>query len=108
MRLLNGDRVHVFARPKNKSGVICENRGRLGFKEFDPGITGHGMRTSFRTWARKQQRYERNVMETALSHQKDKVEQAYMRDDLVEERREMKQDRVDFVTGGTTPLSLAN
>ncbi len=87
MRLLNDERAHIFARPKNKSGVICENSARLGFQTFDAGITGHGMRTSFRTWARKQGCYAHDVMETSLSHEKDQLEQAYMRDDLLEERR---------------------
>lgn len=108
MRLLNGDKEQVFARPRNKAGVIDENSARLGFKAFDTSITGHGMRTSFRTWARKQGSYAHDVMETALSHEKDQLVQAYMRDDLLEERRELMQDWADYVTGGVMPPALAD
>ena len=108
MRLLNGERTHLFARPKNKAGVICENSARLGFQTFDAGITGHGMRTSFRTWARKQGCYAHDVMETSLSHEKDQLVQAYMRDDLLEERRPLMQDWADFVTGGAMPPRLVD
>jgi len=107
MRLLNGERTHIFARPRNKLGVVCENSARLGFQTFDAGITGHGMRTSFRTWARKQGCYAQDVMETSLSHEKDQLVQAYMRDDLLEERRPLMQDWADYVTGGAMPPSLA-
>ena len=107
MRLLNGERTHIFARPRNKAGVICENSARLGFQTFDTGITGHGMRTSFRTWARKQGCYAQDVMETSLSHEKDQLVQAYMRDDLLEERRPLMQDWADYVTGGAILPSLA-
>lgn len=108
MRLLNGSRTHIFARPKNKAGVICENSARLGFQVFDASITGHGMRTSFRTWARKQGRYAHDVMETSLSHEKDQLVQAYMRDDLLEERRVLMQDWADYVTGGKMPPRLVD
>ncbi|SOH95710.1 Integrase [Monaibacterium marinum] len=108
MHLLNGNKDQTFARPRNKSGVICENRARLGFQTFDASITGHGMRTSFRTWARKQGCYAHDVMETALSHEKDQLVQAYMRDDLLEERRALMQDWADYVTGGTMPPRLAD
>jgi len=45
-------------------------------------------------------------METALSHEKDLLVKAYMRDDLLEERRQMMQDWADYVTGGAMPPSL--
>ena len=108
MRLLNGHRADVFARPRNKSGVISENRACIDFQKFDPGITGHGMRTSFRTWACLQQRYSHDVMETALSHEKNLLVQAYMRDDLLEERRALMQDWADYVTGGAMPPGLSD
>ena len=108
MRLLNGHCADVFARPRNKSGVISENRACIDFQKFDPGITGHGMRSSFRTWARLQQRYSHDVMETALSHEKNLLVQAYMRDDLLEERRALMQDWADYVTGGAMPPRLSD
>ena len=47
-------------------------------------------------------------METALSHEKDQLVQAYMRDDLLEERRALMQDWADYVTSGTMPPRLAD
>jgi len=35
-----------------------------------------------------------------------KLEEAYMRDDLIEERSELMQDWADFVTDGNLPPSL--
>lgn len=106
MRLLTGDAKCVFARPRNKSGVLDENRALREFKLFDPTITGHGMRTTFRTWMRKAGSYPHDVMETALSHEKDQLVQAYMRDDLLEERRPVMQDWADYLTGGQMPPRL--
>ncbi|SFJ02059.1 tyrosine-type recombinase/integrase [Jannaschia pohangensis] len=108
--LLNGpdgnDHGLVLPRPKNKSGMIDENRARLEIQKFDPAITGHGMRSTFRTWARKQGTYSRDLMEYALAHEKDKVVDAYLRDDLLEERRPMMQAWADFVTGSRMPHDL--
>lgn len=64
-----------------------------------------GPRTS---WARKQGRYAHDVMETALSHEKDALVAAYMRDDLLEERRVLMQDWADYVTGGEMPVRFAD
>ena len=106
MSLLTGTSVAVFSRPKNKLGFIDENRARLESQKFDPNITGHGMRSTFRTWLRKQNCYNEDLMETALSHEKDLLVKAYMRDDLLEERRQMMQDWANYVTGGAMPPSL--
>lgn len=104
MRLLTGDEPNVFARSKNKLGVIDENSARVVVQRFDPTITGHGLRTTFRTWARKQGKYAHDVMETALSHEKNALVAAYMRDDLLQERRVLMQDWADYVTGGDMPV----
>ena len=98
----------VFPRPKNRGGVIDENRALIEIKKFDLEITGHGMRSTFRTWARKQGVYSQDVMEYALSHEKDKIVDAYLRDDLLEERRPMMQAWADYVTGGEEPTRLVD
>jgi len=106
LTLLKCHPQNVLARSKNKEGVIDENRARLEFQKFDPNITGHGMRSTFRTWLRKQKCYPKDLMETALSHEKDELVEAYMRDDLLDERRPMMQDWADYVTGGEMPPRL--
>jgi integrase len=53
-----------------------------------PGITVHGFRSSFRTWAAESTNFPREVAEAALAHAlKDKTEAAYQRGDLFEKRR---------------------
>lgn len=106
MSLLTGSSADVFSRPKNKYGVTDENRARLEFQKFDPDITGHWMGSTFRTWLRKQNRSQKDLMETALSHEKDELVEAYMRDDLLDERRPMMQDWTNCVTGGVMPPRL--
>jgi integrase len=108
MYLMNGHASQVFVRPRNNCGVIPDNAGLAVIKTFDPETTAHGLRTTFRTWARKQNKYAHDVMETALSHEKDTLVAAYMRDDLIEERRVLMQDWADYVTGGAMPPRLAD
>lgn len=105
--LLSAGHKLVFAKPNTRSGALCENAVRLLVQRFEPGLTGHGFRASFKTWARVSRRYDRDAVEYALAHVPGKLEQAYQRDDLLEERRELMQDWADFVTGGALPRSLA-
>lgn len=103
---LTGDETHLFAKSRNRSGVICENAALNLVKRFDPTITGHGFRATFRTWARLQKRYERDAYEFALAHGLPPLDEAYMRADLYEERQVLMQDWADFVTGGRMPRDL--
>jgi len=104
MRAEGTDRV--FGKPRAKNGVISENAALNLVQKFVSGITMHGFRSSFRTWARKQGRYGYDVMELALAHEKDALTAAYERDDLLEERRPMMAAWADFVTAGEDPVSL--
>ncbi len=59
--------------------------------------TVHGFRSSFRDWC-SERGYARDLAERALAHTvKDKVEAAYHRTDLFEQRRPMMQAWADFV-----------
>ncbi|MDP9154406.1 MAG: tyrosine-type recombinase/integrase [Pseudomonadota bacterium] len=59
--------------------------------------TAHGFRSSFRDWA-SEHGYARDLAERALSHTvSNKVEAAYHRTDLLEQRRPMMQAWADFV-----------
>jgi integrase len=61
--------------------------------------TAHGFRSSFRDWC-SEQGYPRDLAERALAHTvQNKVEAAYHRTDLLEQRRPMMQAWADFVTG---------
>ncbi|WP_313136959.1 tyrosine-type recombinase/integrase [Paracoccus jeotgali] len=104
--LLSQDPIMLFGKPRNKTGVICENTVLNLVKGFDPGITGHGFRSSFKGWARAQRRYAHDAIEFALAHRLPPLEEAYLREDLLEERREMMQDWADFVTAESPPERL--
>lgn len=72
---------------------------RVNAPSDTPGrlATAHGFRSSFRDWC-SEKGYARDLAERALAHTvKDKVEAAYHRTDLLEQRRPMMQAWADFV-----------
>jgi len=75
------------------------------------GITAHGFRSSFRTWAEEQTAYPHAVVEAALGHKiPNAVERAYQRSDLIEKRKQLMQLWSDYCskpvakTGEIIPL----
>lgn len=74
---------------------------RLKTQSDTPGriATAHGFRSSFRDWC-SERGYSRDLAERSLAHTiKDKVEAAYHRTDLLEQRRELMNAWTAFVTG---------
>ena len=68
---------------------------RLKAHSDSPGriATAHGFRSSFRDWC-SEKGYSRDLAERSLAHTiKDKVEAAYHRTDLLEQRRELMDAR---------------
>lgn len=64
------------------------------------GITVHGFRSTFRDWAAETTDHPREVQEHALAHRlPDKVEAAYQRGDLLEKRRVLMNDWMNFAEG---------
>ena len=64
--------------------------------------TAHGFRSSFRDWC-SEKGYSRDLAERSLAHTiKDKVEAAYHRTDLLEQRRNLMNAWGAFVTGKLT------
>jgi integrase len=60
--------------------------------------TAHGFRSSFRDWC-SEKGYPRDLAERSLAHAvQNKVEAAYHRTDLLEQRRPMMQAWADFIT----------
>ena len=63
------------------------------------GFTVHGCRSSFRDWVAEKTVYPREVAEAALAHtNKDKVEAAYRRSDLFDQRARLMRDWNQFAT----------
>lgn len=73
----------------NKSGfAIGENIATRLLRDLVPGITLHGMRSTFRDWAGDRTGFAREVAEAALAHAVgDSVERAYRRETALEKRR---------------------
>jgi integrase len=60
----------------------------------------HGLRSTFRDWAAERTQYPGEMAEVALAHRiSNAVEAAYRRGDMIEKRRRMMADWVDFLFG---------
>lgn len=109
MRGLHGELV--FPSPRNQSllsdMVLTSFLRRVEAHSDTPGrvATAHGFRSSFRDWC-SEQGYPRDLAERALAHTvQNKVEAAYHRTDLLEQRRPMMEAWAGFVLG-TAPLRV--
>jgi integrase len=70
---------------------------RRCLQELRPGVTVHGFRSTFRSWAGGCTMHPRDVCEAALGHSiGSAVEQAYQRDALVAKRRVLMSDWAEF------------
>jgi integrase len=70
------------------------------------GFTVHGMRSTFRDWAAESTAYPREVAEAALAHaNRDKVEAAYRRSDLFQQRARLMEAWAKYCTGPTIKSS---
>jgi integrase len=85
--------------------------GQKLVKELRPGLTAHGMRSTFRDWSADQTAFPREVIEHALAHQlKDKAEAAYQRSTVFPKRQKLMQawsdfcDKVPKDTDNVTPI----
>jgi integrase len=90
--------------PGARGGWLSDVALNKTLRAVHPGVTVHGIRSSFRDWAAEQTSFPAAVCELALAHvNKDKVEAAYQRSDLFERRRELMQTWGRFTAGGGTP-----
>lgn len=98
---LNPDNQYLFPALRG-DGHICNIAMLKLLKTMRPGMTVHGLRSSFRDWAAEETNYQNHVVEMALAHTiGSDVEAAYRRGDLLPKRRELMNDWADFVTGGS-------
>jgi len=78
---------YLFPGQGRKSKVISDQALLKLAKEFEPTLTVHGFRSTFRDWCAEQTNYPREVAEAALAHStQDQTEAAYQRGDLFEKR----------------------
>jgi integrase len=77
-------------------------------KLLPAGVTVHGFRAAFRTWAAETTGHPREVIEMALAHRVgDAVEQAYARGDLFDKRRRLMEDWAAFCIRPPQPAGTA-
>jgi integrase len=93
-RIDGSDYVFPGLRPDKPMSTAA---GMKLLKQLHPGITAHGMRSTFRDWAGETTAYPREVIEMAMAHQlKDKAEAAYARGNLIDKRRRLMGDWADY------------
>jgi integrase len=78
---------------------------RMGFKGR---ATTHGFRSTFRDWSAEKTDLPPSIAEAALAHAAGtKVEQAYLRTDQFEKRKELMQKWSDFLISPTATFDPA-
>lgn len=88
---------YVFPGSKKDKPIADVTLSKL-IKENGYNVDVHGFRTTFRTWAQERTSFPREVAEMAIAHVVgNKVEQAYARSDLFEQRIKMMKLWADFV-----------
>ena len=75
---------------------------RLALKEHFPKFYAktvpHGFRSSFRNWAEENYNFSRRAVELCLAHSnKNKVEKAYLRSNLLEKRKNIMNKWNNFI-----------
>jgi integrase len=95
-----------LVRAGNKFGSdlvfpVGEQHGRAIYNELKrlgADTSVHGFRSAFRDWAAERTTYPNHVIEQALAHSIGKVEAAYRRSDLLEQRRQLMESWARFCT----------
>jgi integrase len=85
----------IFTGPK---GRLSSMAMLMCIRGLRPGTTVHGMRSAFRNWA-AENAVQREVAEACLAHVVAGVEGAYLRSDLLEQRRPVMESWAAFVAG---------
>ena len=91
-------RVNDFVFPgRSLKKPLTTKTGMQILKELHPGITQHGFRATFRTWASELTSYPSEVIEHALSHrQGDATQRAYDRKTMFPKRTKLMNAWADY------------
>ena len=90
----------VFPSPRKRGSPLSDMALTKLLRDngLSERTTVHGFRSSFRNWAQEQTGASHAAMELALAHAVGSaVEQAYMRSDLLDQRRELMQQWANFL-----------
>jgi integrase len=93
-KAMDEDSQYLFSR----NGKPLSNMAMpMLLRRLNSNITVHGFRSTFRDWVSEETGHSPEVAEMALAHTiKNKVEAAYRRKDLLERRRILMKDWLDF------------
>ena len=88
----------------SKNGKPLSNMAMLMLvRRLQPGITVHGFRSAFRDWVAEETFHNPDAAELAVAHSiSNKVEAAYRRGDMLEQRRRLMVDWEAYCIGGET------
>lgn len=97
------DKNYLFLSPASyKHGVITENNWNDWCKDHKFATTAHGLRSTFRDWIADNEVCDGRLAENCIQHEtRGKVERAYQRSDLLEQRRRVMEKWAEYVTGLT-------
>lgn len=93
-KAMDEDSRYIFSR----NGKPLSNMAMpMLLRRLNKNITVHGFRSTFRDWVSEETEHSPEVAEMALAHTiKNKVEAAYRRKDLLDRRRILMQNWLDF------------
>lgn len=93
-KAMDADSIYLFSR----NGKPLSNMAMpMLLRRLNSNITVHGFRSTFRDWVSEETSHSPEVAEMALAHTiKNKVEAAYRRKDLLDRRRILMKDWLDF------------
>ncbi|MEM7547687.1 MAG: integrase arm-type DNA-binding domain-containing protein [Pseudomonadota bacterium] len=98
-----GDAAIIF--PSRMGKPVSDMTLAAVLKRLKVPVTVHGFRSTFRDWAEERARARYEVAEAALAHRpENKVERAYRRSDLFDQRRDLMNQWARFATGGTADV----
>jgi integrase len=100
------DLLKALPRESARVFPIDAHAMRRALAKIVPGVTVHGMRSTFRTWVQEQTAFPPALAEAALAHVNgDKTEQAYARGDLFQKRRKLMESWARYCTTKPMPIS---
>jgi integrase len=93
--LANNDRVFVGTA----GGGLGSGAMAAALKQLNPKVTIHGFRSSFRDWCAERTNFPREVAELCLAHHiAGAVERAYLRSDMIAQRRRLMEQWAAYCT----------
>jgi integrase len=109
---LSSAALEIVKAVKSHSDLVFpvgDQSGRAIYRELKRmGVdaSAHGFRSTFRDWAAEQTTFPNHVIEQALAHSIGKVEAAYRRTDLLEQRRQLMNPWAKFCAGDANVVPL--